>query len=116
MTVGLTLISRTTYIFKRQYIFISGGVLGTVGSIICARADSVNAFIRGMTLIGLAASTQVSYFYVVAELVLMKYHFAANSLMYIFTTPGGAFAPAIGESTPHHLCRLAGSVLHPDYH
>ena len=51
-----------------------------------------------MTLIGLAASTQVSYFYVVAELVPMKYRFTANSLVYIFTTPGRAFAPAISES------------------
>lgn len=55
-------------------------------------------FLGSMTLIGLAASTQVSYFYVVAELLPMKYRFAANSLMYVFMTPGGAFAPAIGES------------------
>ncbi|PYH65808.1 MFS general substrate transporter [Aspergillus vadensis CBS 113365] len=98
IAVGLTLIGRITDIFGRRYIFIGGGVLGTVGSIVCARADSVNTLIGGMTLIGLAASTQVSYFYVVAELVPMKYRFAANSLMYVFTTPGGAFAPAIGES------------------
>ncbi|RAH54316.1 TRI12-domain-containing protein [Aspergillus piperis CBS 112811] len=99
IAVGLTLIGGTTDIFLgRRYIFIGGGVLGTVGSIVCARADSVNTLIGDMTLIGLAASTRVSYFYVVAELVPMKYRFAANSLMYIFTTPGRAFAPAIGES------------------
>ncbi|KAF9886950.1 hypothetical protein FE257_010691 [Aspergillus nanangensis] len=98
IAVGLTLIGRTTDIFGRRYIFIGGGILGTVGSIVCARAGSINTMIGGMTLIGLAASTQVSYFYVVGELVPMKYRFAANGLMYIFTTPGGAFAPAIATA------------------
>ncbi|KAL6229334.1 hypothetical protein BDW75DRAFT_235289 [Aspergillus navahoensis] len=98
IAVGLTLIGRMTDIFGRRYIFIGGGVLGTMGSIICSRAQSVNTLIAGMTLIGLAASTQVSYFYVMAELVPMKYRFAGNGLMYVFTTPGGAFAPAIADA------------------
>ncbi|KAL4861926.1 hypothetical protein BDV12DRAFT_203537 [Aspergillus spectabilis] len=98
IAVGLTIIGRMTDIFGRRYIFIGGGVLGTVGSIICSRALSVNTLIAGMTLIGLAASTQVSYFYVMAELVPMKYRFAGNGLMYVFTTPGGAFAPAIADA------------------
>ncbi|GAQ47668.1 trichothecene efflux pump [Aspergillus niger] len=84
IAVGLTLIGRTTDIFLGDDTFLSAAV--------------INTLIGDMTLIGLAASTQVSYFYVVAELVPMKYRFTANSLMYIFTTPGRAFAPAISES------------------
>ncbi|GLA90389.1 hypothetical protein AtubIFM56815_005954 [Aspergillus tubingensis] len=72
IAVGLTLIGRTTDIFLGDDTFLSAAVS--------------------------SEPLGVSYFYVVAELVPMKYRFTANSLMYIFTTPGRAFAPAISES------------------
>jgi len=102
IAIGLTVVGRFTDIFGRRYTFIGGGVLGVVGSIVCATAHSVNALIAGMTFIGLAASTQVSYFYVMAELVPMEYRFAGNAVMYIFAIPGGAFSPAIANSLIAH--------------
>lgn len=102
IAVGLTVIGRMSDVFGRRYVQIGGAVLGTVGSIIGATAKDVSSLIGGMVLIGAAASTQVSYFYTMAELVPMKYRFAGNALMYIFTIPGGAFAPAIADSVVLH--------------
>ncbi|KIW76453.1 hypothetical protein Z517_11199 [Fonsecaea pedrosoi CBS 271.37] len=102
IAVGLTIVGRFTDIFGRRHTFIGGAVLGVVGSIVCATAPTVGALIAGMTLVGLAASTQVSYFYVTAELIPQKYRFLGNAIMYVFMIPGGAFAPAIANSCILH--------------
>ncbi|KIX06727.1 uncharacterized protein Z518_04703 [Rhinocladiella mackenziei CBS 650.93] len=102
IAVGLTIVGRFTDIFGRRYTFIGGAALGVVGSIVSATAPTINALIAGMTLIGLAASTQVSYFYVTAELIPSNYRFVGNAVMYIFATPGGAFSPAIANSAILH--------------
>jgi len=60
-SVGLIIVGRVTDIFGRRWWFIASCVLGFVGSIICARAPSVNALIAGQTLIGAAAAVQLSY-------------------------------------------------------
>lgn len=98
IAVGLTVVGRFTDIFGRRYTFIGGAGLALIGCIVSATAPSINALIAGMTLIGLGASTQVSYFYVSAELLPQQYRFVGNAVMYIFAIPGGAFAPAIANS------------------
>jgi len=60
-SVGLIIVGRVTDIFGRRWWFICASILGFVGSIICARAPNVNALIAGQTLIGAAASVQLSY-------------------------------------------------------
>jgi MFS family permease len=62
--VCITLVGRISDIFGRRYMFIGGAIIGLVGSIVCARATSVNMMIGGMTLIGIGASTQLSYYFV----------------------------------------------------
>ncbi|PGH00780.1 hypothetical protein AJ80_09119 [Polytolypa hystricis UAMH7299] len=98
VAVALAIVGRTSDIFGRRWIFIGGAALGLIGSIVCATATSVPALIGGTTLIGLASSTQLSYYYVMGELVPMKYRFLGNGIMYIFTLPGSGFAPAIGNA------------------
>jgi MFS family permease len=101
IAVGLTVVGRLGDVFGRRYVFIVGGLLAVIGSVVAATAQSVNILIAGMTFIGLGASTQVSYFYVIAELVPSQYRFLGNSVGYIFAIPGGAVSPALA-----HACIL----------
>ncbi|CRK13284.1 hypothetical protein BN1723_017335, partial [Verticillium longisporum] len=66
--VTLTIIGRVSDIFGRRYMFVGGAALGVIGSIVCAVAPDVPTLIGGMTIIGVAAATQLSYFYVMGEL------------------------------------------------
>lgn len=43
--------------------------------------------IGGMTIIGIAAATQLSYYYVMGELVPMKYRLAGNAVCYALLIP-----------------------------
>lgn len=96
--VTLTIIGRVTDIFGRRWVFVGGAALGIIGSIICATAQSVNALIGGTTIIGVAAATQLSYYYVMGELVPMKYRLVGNAFCYALTTPGSGIAPVISVS------------------
>lgn len=98
VAVGLTLVGRLTDLFGRRYFFIGGGVLGTLGSIVCATAQSINTLIGGMTLIGCGAATQLSFHFVTAELVPMRARFWSVAFIYLFSIPGSGFGPAISEA------------------
>lgn len=96
--VFLTIVGRVTDIFGRRYVFVGGAALGVIGSIICATAQSVNALIGGTTIIGIAAATQLSYYYVMGELVPMQYRLAGNAVCYLFSIPGSGLAPVISNA------------------
>lgn len=96
--VVLTIIGRLSDMFGRRWIFVGGAFLGVVGSIVCALASSVPMLIGGMTIIGVAAATQLSYFYVMGELVPMKYRLAGNGFCYLFCIPGSGIGPILAES------------------
>ncbi|KAH8736418.1 fungal trichothecene efflux pump-domain-containing protein [Ilyonectria robusta] len=91
--VTLTIIGRVTDIFGRRWVFVGGAFLGIIGSIVCATAQSVNSLIGGMTITGIAAATQLSYYYVMGELVPMKYRLIGNAFCYSLTIPGSGLAP-----------------------
>ncbi|KAL2208451.1 MFS general substrate transporter [Sarocladium strictum] len=96
--VCLTIIGRVTDIFGRRWIFVGGAFLGIIGSIICAVSTSVNMLIGGMTVVGIAASTQLSYYYVMGELVPMKWRLAGNAVCYSLLVPLSGFAPVVSWS------------------
>lgn len=100
--VMLTIIGRITDIFGRRWIFVGGAALGVIGSIICATAQSVNALIGGTTIIGVAAATQLSYYYVMGELVPMKHRLAGNAFCYMFTFPGSGIGPVVAHAFIQH--------------
>jgi len=60
-SIGFVIVGRLTDIFGRRWFFIGGGILAVLGSIVCATAPNINALIAGETLLGLAASVQLSY-------------------------------------------------------
>ena len=97
-SVTLTIIGRVTDIFGRRWVFTGGTFLGIIGSVVCATAQNVNTLIGGMTIIGISAATQLSYYYVMGELVPMKYRFLGNAYVYMWQLPSSAFAPAVSNA------------------
>ncbi|CAK7242647.1 MAG: hypothetical protein STHCBS139747_004143 [Sporothrix thermara] len=96
--IFLMIIGRISDIFGRRWVFISGAACGLIGSIVAATAQNVGALIAGSTIIGIGAAAQLSYYYVMGEIVPMKYRFAANGLLYIFCIPGSGIAPVIAQT------------------
>ncbi|TDZ33060.1 Trichothecene efflux pump TRI12 [Colletotrichum spinosum] len=96
--VTVTIIGRVTDIFGRRHVFIGGAALGVIGSVIGATATSVNMLIGGTTIIGIAAATQLSHYYVMGELLPMKYRLAGNAFCYFLCIPGAGFAPVIANA------------------
>lgn len=98
LSVALTVIGRVTDIFGRRWFFIGGATLATIGTLVSALAENVPMLIAGATIKALAASTQLSVYYAISELVPMKYRYIANGLVYIFQLPASATAPVIAQS------------------
>lgn len=98
LAVGLLLVGRLTDIFGRRWFFVGGQLLALVGCIISATAKSVNVLIGGITIIGIAASTQLSFSFILGELVPMKWRFLGNAYLYIYAIPFSALAPIIAQS------------------
>jgi MFS family permease len=96
--VCITIVGRVSDIFGRRWIFIGGAALGVIGSIVGATAKNVSTLIGATSIIGIGAATQLSYYYVLGELVPMKYRFFANAVIYLMEIPCIAVAPVISNS------------------
>ncbi|KAL1895421.1 hypothetical protein Sste5346_005227 [Sporothrix stenoceras] len=95
LAVGLALVGRLSDIFGRRYWFIGGGVVGVVGAVVCATAKTIPTLIGGNVLLGLSSATQLSFHYVMGELVPMRYRYIGNAFLYCFTFPGSGCGPSI---------------------
>lgn len=78
--------------------FIIGSVIGLIGSIIGAVAQNVNTLIVSQVFIGIAVGFQQSFFWVVSEIVPMKWRYIANSYCYLMTTPTSPLAARVAYS------------------
>lgn len=100
--VLLLVVGRLSDIIGRRYFMIGGQLIGIVGSIICAKANSINMVIGGTVLSACAGSVQTLYPLLVQELVPNKYRslgIAAIALS-VFPTIGGG--PAIARAFVQH--------------
>ncbi|CAK7198048.1 hypothetical protein SEUCBS139899_000706 [Sporothrix eucalyptigena] len=95
LAVGLALVGRLSDIFGRRYWFIGGSVVGVVGAVVCATAKTIPVLIGGNVLLGLSSATQLSFHYVMGELVPMRYRYIGNAFLYCFTFPGSGTGPSI---------------------
>lgn len=98
LAVGLLLVGRLTDVFGRRWFFVGGQLLALVGCVVSATAKSVNVLIGGMTIVGSAASTQLSFSFILGELVPMKWRFLGNAYLYLYAIPFSALAPIISVS------------------
>ena len=87
LTQGIStlVVSRLSDIFGRRWIFIFASLVGTVGAIWASQATSIKQLIGATVLLGMAGGVQISYFWIISEIVPMKWRFAANSVIYIFS-------------------------------
>ncbi|KAL2212630.1 MFS general substrate transporter [Sarocladium strictum] len=91
----ITPLGRLSDIFGRRYFFIGGGIIGVVGSVVCATAQTIPVLIGGNVLLGICSATQMSFHFVMGELVPLKYRYIGIAVLYFFTIPGSGFAPSI---------------------
>ncbi|KAF2102444.1 MFS general substrate transporter [Rhizodiscina lignyota] len=94
-SIGFPFVGRLTDIFGRRWFFIFGGMLATVGSIVCATAPNINAMIAGEVILGLAASGQILYGAPISELVPMKHRFWAQGYVVCWTIPTSSLAAVV---------------------
>ena len=71
--------------------------MATVGCIIGATAPNVNQLIGGNVLIGLATAGQLSFNYILTELVPVKHRFYILSGVFLVAIPFSAFGPVISR-------------------
>ncbi|CAK7210672.1 hypothetical protein SEUCBS140593_000909 [Sporothrix eucalyptigena] len=87
LAVFFTPVGRLSDLFGRRWFFIVGAAIAVIGSIVCATAKSIPMLIGGNVLLGAASSTQLSFHYVMGELVPMKYRYLGLALLYPFCIP-----------------------------
>ncbi|KAF2007579.1 MFS general substrate transporter [Amniculicola lignicola CBS 123094] len=102
LAVFLSPVGRLSDIFGRRYFFVGGGVVGIIGSIVCATAKDIPTLIGGNVLLAAATATQLSFHFVIGELVPMKYRYSAIGLIYAFTYASSGMGPAISASFIAH--------------
>ena len=91
--IMLLLVGRLSDIFGRRWFFVIGSAIGMVGSIVAATANGVGQVIAGETLIGIAAGFQISFFWVVSEIVPMNRRFIATSGLFLWSVPTVRISP-----------------------
>ncbi|KAI9812933.1 MAG: hypothetical protein M1827_004451 [Pycnora praestabilis] len=98
ISITYTLLGRLSDIFGRRWFFIGGNVVGLVGTIIAGTAKNINTIIGGTSLIGIAAAVQLSFGFIVGELVPNKYRSYANGALFATALPFSTFGPVIARA------------------
>ncbi|KAJ6195886.1 fungal trichothecene efflux pump [Bipolaris maydis] len=96
--VMLTMTGRLSDMFGRRYFQVLGTALALIGCIIAATSNRVNVLIGANVLIGIGSSTQVSFPYLISELVPMNYRYFASSYIYALLIPVSGVAPVVATS------------------
>ncbi|KAH0542656.1 hypothetical protein FGG08_002979 [Glutinoglossum americanum] len=100
--VGYTLIGRLSDIFGRRWFIIGTSMLGLVGNIIAATAQSVSTLIVANIFNGLAASGQLSFPVIIGELVPNRARGPYNVVVLFSSMPFAVFGPVIARAFIQH--------------
>lgn len=100
--VLLLVVGRISDIVGRRYFMIGGQAFAVVGSIICAKANSINTVIGGTVLTAVAGAGQQLYPLLVQELVPNKHRGLAQGAISVSVLPTLGFAPAIARALVQH--------------
>ena len=96
-SVVYLLVGRLSDVFGRRWFFILGSCFGLLGCIIGATAQNVNTLIGGQVFCGLGTGFQLSAFWVISEIVPMRYRLIGVSSAYIFAIPTSPLAAKISS-------------------
>ncbi len=102
LAIGQVLVGRLSDLFGRRWFFIFGSALALFGCIISAVATTVPVLIGGSTLVGFAAATQLSYTFVVGEIIPFKHRFLSKVYISLWVTAVVGFGPAIAYAFVQH--------------
>ena len=102
LAIGQALVGRMSDLFGRRWFFISGSVIALVGCIISAVAKNIPTLIGGTALIGFASASQLSYPFVLGELIPFKHRFLSMSFVYVWAVPFSGLGPAISYAFLQH--------------
>lgn len=92
----LALVGRLGDICGRRYFLIGGQIFGLLAGVVGATTQTIDGMIGAGTLMGLAAATQLSFPYVLCELVANRHRGIADALLFLSTLPLAGAGPAIG--------------------
>ena len=81
---------------------ITGTLFAIIGSIICATANSILVLIGGNVFLGSASAFQLSFSYVLQELLPMKYRYFGSGVLYLWSIAGSGFGPSIAYAFVTH--------------
>ncbi|KAL1889494.1 hypothetical protein Sste5346_008872 [Sporothrix stenoceras] len=95
--VGLLIVGRVGDIVGRRWFLIVGQVVGVAGSVICAKATSINMLIAGSAIYGVASTTQLTFPYIIQELVPNKHRGIVQGVMIIGVLPFAGFGSLIAR-------------------
>ncbi|KAH7385824.1 fungal trichothecene efflux pump-domain-containing protein [Pyrenochaeta sp. MPI-SDFR-AT-0127] len=115
LAVFLSPVGRLSDIFGRRYFFVGGAVVAIVGCLVCATAQNIPTLVSssgrvpagynanlshigGNVLLAAATATQLSFHFVIGELVPMKHRYFAIGILYAFTYGSSGMGPAISAS------------------
>lgn len=101
--VFFLLVGKLSDVFGRRWFFIIGSLISMVGSIVGAVAQNINTLIASEVLIGIAAAFQISFYWVISELVPLRWRYLANSYAYVVSIPTNPLAAKIAfafQQTP----------------
>ncbi|KAK2030376.1 MFS general substrate transporter [Colletotrichum zoysiae] len=96
--IMLTITGRLSDMFGRRYIQTAGTALALIGCVIGATAKTVNILIGANVLVGLGSATQVSFPYLISELVPMNYRYFASTYIYTLLIPVAGLAPVVATT------------------
>ncbi|PVH95769.1 fungal trichothecene efflux pump [Periconia macrospinosa] len=96
--IGFTLVGRLSDIFGRRWFFIMASVLGLVGTIIGASAQSINMLIATNSINGLAAAGQLSFHIILGELVPNSVRGPVNAFVLSTSIPFAVFGPPVARA------------------
>ena len=99
------IVGRLGDVLGRRYFLIGGQVLGLIGAAVCATAKTIPTVIGGTVLTGMAGSVQLTFTFVVAELVPNKARPAVNSGLFLSTFPFASFGPVIAQDFVSHTAK-----------
>lgn len=86
-----------TGISGRRYFLIGGQLLGVISGIVSAKATSINMLIGGSVLFGFSSTAQLTFPYVIQELIPNKYRGWAQAGIIVGTLPFSGFSPIIAR-------------------
>ncbi|KAE8353465.1 siderophore iron transporter [Aspergillus coremiiformis] len=95
--VAVLLVGRFGDVFGRRYFLIGGQLLSLVGALVCATAQKIPTIIGGSVLCGLAAAVQLTFTFVISELVPNKARPMVSSGLFLATFPFAAFGGLIAQ-------------------